>query len=125
MPEARDSIHLGATDGPSLTEFLRLRSAWGTCVGLFCSNYVNYFLITWLPFYLVRERHFSMGGMATIGGTAYLVGARFGTLSGWLSDRLIMAGQTPTRVRKTLVVEGWHLPGLSSAYLPPRGRSFA
>jgi len=24
--------------GPSLAEFLRLRSAWGTCIGLFCAN---------------------------------------------------------------------------------------
>ena len=39
--------------------------------------YVNYFLITWLPFYLVRERHFSMDNMAKIGGAAYLLGACF------------------------------------------------
>jgi len=111
MPERRDSIRLDATGGPSLPEFLRLRSAWGTCIGLFCSNYVNYFLITWLPFYLVRERHFSMGGMAKIGGTAYLLGACFGTLSGWLSDRWITAGETPTRVRKTFVGGGLALAG--------------
>ena len=111
MPEARGSIHPYVNGGPSLAEFLRLRSAWGTCIGLFCTNYVNYFLITWLPFYLVRERHFSMGGMATIGGTAYLMGACFGTLSGWLSDRLILAGQTPTRVRKTFVGGGLALAG--------------
>lgn len=111
MPEARDSIHLDATGGPSLPEFVRLRSAWGTCLGSFCSNYVNYFLITWLPFYLVRERHFSMVGMARIGGTAYLIGACFGTLCGWLSDHWIMAGGTPTRVRKTFVGGGLALAG--------------
>jgi len=43
--------------------------------------------ITWLPYYLVRERLFSMDRMAKIGGTAYLVGACFATLSGWISDR--------------------------------------
>jgi MFS transporter, ACS family, D-galactonate transporter len=112
MPEARDAIHPDTTGAPSLPEFLRLRSAWGTCVGLFCGNYVNYFLITWLPFYLVRERHFSMDGMAKIGGTAYLLGACFATLSGWLSDRWIMAGETPTRVRKTFVGGGLALAGI-------------
>ena len=111
MPEARDSIPLDATGSPSLPEFLRLRSAWGTCVGLFCTNYVNYFLIAWLPFYLVRERHFSMGRMATIGGAVYLMGAGFGTLSGWLSDRWITAGETPTRVRKTFAGGGLALAG--------------
>ena len=112
MPQARNAIHLDTTGAPSLSEFLRLRSAWGTCVGLFSGNYVNYFLITWLPFYLVRERHFSMESMAKIGGTAYLLGACFATLSGWLSDRWIMSGATPTLVRKTIVGGGISLAGI-------------
>lgn len=112
MPQAKDSIPMDLTGVPSLPEFLRLRSAWGTCCGLFCGNYLNYFLITWLPFYLVRERHFSMDSMAKIGGTIYLVGAGFATLSGWLSDRWIAAGGTPTRVRKTFVGGGMALAGM-------------
>jgi MFS family permease len=112
MPEARDSVPLDKSDVPSLPEFLRFRSAWGTCAGAFCGNYLNYFLITWLPFYLVRERHFSMNGMAKIGGTAYLLAACFATLCGWLSDRWIMAGETPTRVRKTFVGGGLALAGI-------------
>jgi len=43
---------------------------------------MNYFLITWLPYYLVRERHFSMDNMAKIGGLAYLLGACSSTFSG-------------------------------------------
>jgi MFS family permease len=113
MPKEQDSSHPDTTGVPSLSEFLRLRSAWGTCIGLFCSNYVNYVLITWLPFYLVRGRHFSMDRMAKIGGSAYLLGAGFATLSGWLSDRWIRAGQTPTRVRKTFVAGGMALAGIS------------
>jgi ACS family D-galactonate transporter-like MFS transporter len=112
MPDARDALHLTPTGAPSLPEFLRLRSAWGTCAGLFSSNYVNYFLITWLPFYLVRERHFSMDKMAEIGGTAYLLGAACSALAGWLSDRWIVAGGTPTLVRKTFVGCGVGLAGI-------------
>jgi MFS family permease len=112
MPVARDAIHLNSTGAPSLPEFLQLRSAWGTCAGLFCGNYVSYFLITWLPFYLVRERHFSMDKMAKIGGTAYLLAACFSVLSGWLSDRWIMSGETPTRVRKTFTGGGLALAGI-------------
>jgi cyanate permease len=40
-------------------EVLKERSAWGTCLGLFCANFLLYLLLTWLPFYLVHERHFS------------------------------------------------------------------
>jgi MFS family permease len=58
---------------PTIAAILQVRSAWGTCAGLFCGNYVNYFMITWLPYYMVRERHFSMDKMARVDGVSYLV----------------------------------------------------
>ena len=112
MPKKRNAIHVDTMGLPSLPEFLRLRSAWGTSAGLFCSNYVSYFLITWLPFYLMRERHFSMDNIAKIGGIAYLLGACFATLAGWLSDRWIMSGATPSRVRKTFTGGGLAFAGV-------------
>jgi sugar phosphate permease len=81
-------------------------------MGLFAGNYVSYFLITWLPFYLVRDRHFSVDNMAKIGGIAYLLGACSATLAGWLSDRWIMSGATPSRVRKTFTGGGLAFAGI-------------
>jgi len=112
MPKKSYAADSDSKDAPSILEFLRLRSAWGTCVGLFCGNYLSYFLITWLPYYLVRERHFSMDSMAKIGGAAYLVGASFATLSGWISDRWIASGATPSLVRKSFVGGGLGLAGI-------------
>jgi MFS family permease len=112
VPKSRAAIPPGTTGAPSLPEFLRLRSAWGTCMGLFAGNYVSYFLITWLPFYLVRDRHFSVDNMAKIGGIAYLLGACSATLAGWLSDRWIMSGATPSRVRKTFTGGGLAFAGI-------------
>lgn len=112
-----------AAGAPSLMEFIGLRSAWGTCLGLFAGNYVSYFLITWLPFYLVRERHFSMQEMAKIGGVAYLLSALFGLGTGWASDRWIASGATPTLVRKTITGGGLACSGLFvglAAFLPTR-----
>src|ERR1700687_3443559 len=66
---------VGGSGEDSRSGFLQLlkqRSMWGTCGGLFGANYVLYFEITWLPFYLVRERHLSMGTMAKIVGRGYL-----------------------------------------------------
>lgn len=101
-------IHAADTkrDAPGIGQILLQRSAWGTFAGLFCSNYTAYFLITWLPFYLVRERHFSMQTMAKVGGAAFLSIAVSAALSGWLSDRLISAGHTPTLVRKSFAGVG-------------------
>jgi MFS family permease len=112
MPKKHMAVAPSGPAAPGLMEFLRLRSAWGTCIGLFADNYVSYFLITWLPFYLVRERHFSMDSMAKIGGVAYLLGACFAVLSGWVSDRWIASGASPTLVRKTFTGGGIACSGL-------------
>lgn len=112
MPKNPCAAQTETAGAPNLLEFLLLRSAWGTCIGLFCGNYVNYFLITWLPFYLVRERSFSMDKMAKIGGIAYLLASLACALSGWLADRWIAAGATPSLVRKTFTGGGVGLSGI-------------
>jgi ACS family D-galactonate transporter-like MFS transporter len=112
MPKKQHIPQTDSAGALTFLEFVKLRSAWGTCLGLFCGNYVNYFLITWLPFYLVRERHFSMDNMAKIGGFAYLLGSCFSLLAGWLSDRWILAGATPSLARKTVVGGGIGVAGI-------------
>jgi MFS transporter, ACS family, D-galactonate transporter len=111
-PKDPRAIRRDTTGTPMFLELLSVPSLWGTCLGLFCGNYVNYFLITWLPFYLVRERQFSMDKMAKIGGAAYFLGACASALAGWLSDRWIASGATPTFVRKTVVGGGAALAGI-------------
>lgn len=85
---------------------LKQRSAWGTCICQFSFNYASYFLVTWLPFYLVRERHLSMSRMASVGGLVYLLFAVSSMVLGKLSDRWVAAGGSPTAVRKTLAPLG-------------------
>jgi MFS transporter, ACS family, D-galactonate transporter len=94
---------------------LRQRSLWGTCVCLFCHNYFSYFMLTWLPFYLVRERGYSLTQMARIAGAFLILAAIIASLSGWLSDHWIAAGASHTRVRKSLLVGSALLIGLFSA----------
>ena len=91
---------------PSFSEILSKRDAWGTFIGLFCGNYVWYFLLTWLPFYLVRERHFSMEMMALMGSLPFLGIAITSVIGGYLSDHWIAKGASPTRIRKLFVVGG-------------------
>lgn len=91
---------------PGIGEILATRSAWGTFIGLFCANYFWFFLLTWLPSYLVDERHFSLDKMANIGSIAYFAIATATVISGFISDRCIAAGMSVTRVRKTITVSG-------------------
>ncbi len=95
-----------AGEAPGVGEILSQPLAWSTFAALFCANYYWYFLLTWLPFYLVRERHFSMDTMATVGALAYFAIAFSTSLTGWLADRWIVSGATPTRVRKTCAATG-------------------
>jgi len=91
---------------PGMMAILRRRDAWGTFLGLFCVNYAWYFLVFWLPSYLVMERHFSANMMATFGSLPFWGVAFSTTVSGWASDRWIASGGSPTRVRKTFMAGG-------------------
>jgi MFS transporter, ACS family, D-galactonate transporter len=106
MPPAKSAIHFDKIAAPSYAAILLQRSAWGTIIAQFGYNYVSYFLLTWLPYYLVRYKNFSLVTTAKIGATGYLLSALFAIFCGWLSDRLIRAGGTPTRVRKPFVAGG-------------------
>ncbi len=85
---------------PGFREILRHRSVPATFIGHFCGNYFWYFLLTWLPYYLVHERHFSLQTMAVIGAVPPLLSAGATIVASWLSYRALKAGATPTRVRK-------------------------
>ncbi len=101
-----------STSAPTLLEFLSLRSAWGTCIGLFCSNYINYFMLTWLPYYIMRELHYSMTAMAKIAAAGYFLSAASALITGRIADHWIASGATPTRVRKTFCAGAGALSGI-------------
>lgn len=90
----------------SVREILKTRSSWGTFAGHFCGNYVWFFLLIWLPTYLVKDKGLSIEKMTDIGSIAYFVIASGTLCAGWLSDRLIRRGRSATLVRKGVVVTG-------------------
>src|ERR1700737_3172534 len=106
MPRAADAPQTKAVQTPAIFEILEHRSAWGTFAGLFCYNYLSYFLITWLPSYLVRERQFSLTRMSVVSAAAFFAIAVSALISGWIADRWIAAGASTTRVRKTFTGAG-------------------
>src|SRR5580704_16182045 len=107
MRASEDSVTLtGSEAGPGLFEIAQQRSAWGTFLCLFCGNYVWYFLLTWLPWYLVRERHYSEAAMGRFGSMAFWAVGLASLISGWISDRLVEHGGSPTFVRKMFAAGG-------------------
>jgi MFS family permease len=110
-----ESVGGEGSSGPATIRILRERSAWGAFLGHFCGNYFWFFLLTWLPTYLVKERGFEAARMIRISSIAYFAIAGATMCAGWISDRWIAAGGSPTRVRKTVVCCGL---GLSTVILP-------
>jgi MFS family permease len=90
-----------AADTPSFREILSRRSAWGTLIGLFCGNSVWYFLLTWLPPYLMSERHYTPRMLALYGSLPFAGVAVASLGGGWLSDWLIRRGADPSKVRRS------------------------
>ena len=91
---------IGDPPPPGFPAILRQRALWGAALGLFAGNYGFYFILAWLPFYLVKTRGFSLDAMAWTASWAYLLNAVSALLMGWLTDRWVRAGYSPTRVYK-------------------------
>jgi MFS family permease len=91
---------------PGFRDIARHRAAWGTFLGLFCSNYGWYFMLTWLPQYFIIQRHYSTATMARLGSLPFWFVAAGAVLGGLSADRLIERYRNPTVVRKAFVCGG-------------------
>jgi MFS family permease len=98
---------------PAFAEIFKQRSFWGASAGHFSINYLLYFMVTWLPFYLVREQHMTMVGMSRVAALYYLTDATSAFISGWLADLWMRHGGGTTLVRKTATGVGCALSAVS------------
>jgi MFS transporter, ACS family, D-galactonate transporter len=106
---------------------LQQRSFWGTSAGHFASNYLFYFMVTWLPQYLQRGRNLTLQTMALVAGLYYAVDGVSAISTGWLQDLWIRGGEMPTVVRKAAMAIGFSMAAVAiigcalagqSSYLP-------
>lgn len=101
-----------AYTGPPMRAILALRPAWATFLGLLGYNYAFYFLLTWLPSYLVNERKFTQTMMSIYAALPFAVTAAASLLAGRLSDRIIASGQAAVHVRRKFLVTGLLTSGI-------------
>lgn len=87
-----------------LGELLSRWALWSSALAHFCNNYGFYFLITWLPLYLVTERGVSIEYMAVLTGLTFAVQGAAALGFGAWSDRLMARGVGEASVRKTMIV---------------------
>lgn len=111
----------------NVSVILSLRCFWGAATGHFCVNYVTYFVMSWLPYYLVHERGVSMQFMAGTAGLLYMIDSFSSIVTGWVTDRKICAGGDALSVRKWSMAIGFSIATVAlfacaaagpSTYLP-------
>jgi MFS family permease len=98
---------------PAFSSILRKRAFWGAASGHFCANYLVYFLMSWLPYYLVHERHLSMAAMSVAAGSVWVVDSLCSVATGAITDMCIRRGASPTIARKWAMALGFSLAAVS------------
>lgn len=93
----------GEDCGP-FSKIIRHFSLWAMAVGHFTNNYGFYFLLTWLPLFLVQQRGFSIVQMSYLATLSYVTQGVSALVMGWISDRWCAAGRSEPAIRRGMLV---------------------
>lgn len=98
---------------PSFFLIARRRPFWGVTLGHLSENYLLYLLMSWLPYYLVHERHLSESAMAWTAGLLYAMDSASAIVAGRLADLAIRRRIPATTARKIPMIAGLLLAAVS------------
>ncbi|HEY8434403.1 MAG TPA: MFS transporter [Sphingomicrobium sp.] len=123
VPWARVTGSLPATPNASEPPFpvgklLRRWSLWATGVGHATSNYGFYFLLAFLPLYLVQQRGLSIIQMTMLATVGYCVQAASALVLGNMSDRWTRGGRSEAGVRRAMLIAGHLIYGIGIIVIP-------
>jgi ACS family glucarate transporter-like MFS transporter len=85
-------------------QLLSNRAVLGLLVVKFTQDFLQWLFLTWVPSYLVMERHFSIVKMGIYGSLPYATACVSQPFVGMCSDYLIKRGWSMNRARKTIQV---------------------
>lgn len=88
-------------------------SLWSMSIAHFASNYGFYFLLFWLPDFLVKERGLGLSEMTFLATLGYVAQAGSALVLGSWSDRWTRAGRSEGSLRRGMMVVAQLLAGLS------------
>jgi ACS family D-galactonate transporter-like MFS transporter len=80
---------------------------WGGMIVNFCYGYFTFYCMTWMPSYLVEQRHLSLEQSGFYTFFSFIGIAVVAIASGWAADQIIAKGGDPVVVRKSFVVAGF------------------
>lgn len=113
------AVHIGATgDGPTYLQILVTRAALSLSLSQVCWGFGLYFLVTWLPLWLVEVRHYSLQDMAWIGALAFAAQAVAALIGGQVNDVLLRRGLALGPVRRFGAMAGTLMTAMGLASIP-------
>jgi MFS transporter, ACS family, D-galactonate transporter len=86
---------------------------WSMSIAHIASNYVFYFLLAWLPNYLVKGRGLPIGEMTALATIGYAAQALAAVGFGWWSDRWTSSGRSEGAIRRWMMVIAQIVQGLA------------
>ena len=85
---------------------LKRWSLWSMGIGHAAGNYGFYFLLAWLPLFLVQQRGLSIGPMTLLASLGYGVQAAAALALGTISDRWTRSGRSEGLMRRWMLATG-------------------
>ena len=86
-------------------------SLWSMGVAHFCGNFGFYFLLAWLPLFLVQQRGLTIIGMTMLATVGYAVQAISAIALGSISDRWTRSGRSEAAIRRWMMIVGQLVSG--------------
>lgn len=86
-------------------------SLWSMSLAHFASNYGFYFILAWLPLYLVQSRGLSLGEMTMLATLAYAAQAAAALTFGAISDRWTVSGRSEGSIRRSMMIAAQFIQG--------------
>lgn len=87
-------------------------SLWSMGIGHICANFGFYFILAWLPLYLVEQRGLTIIQMTTLATLGYGVQAVAAMILGAISDRWTQSGRSEAAIRRAMMIVGQTVLGL-------------
>jgi MFS family permease len=103
LPQGRDAEQEAPFPVGRLLEKWAL---WAMGIGHACGNYGFYFLLAWLPLFLVQQRGLSIEQMTLLASLGYGVQAVAALMLGSFSDRWTRSGRSEAVVRRWMLALG-------------------
>ena len=116
-PLRSPSLRSPVTQPLPFATLLKIRELWLMGVAHFCSNYGFYFLLAWLPLYLVKTLHFSLTEMTLVTTLGFVAQGVSALALGRWSDARVRSGADEGVLRRRMLLSAQTLLALAIAGL--------